>query len=69
VFTRGGKVGGKAQMPMKRSFHRERAAGGLEKGLANLWTKRRITKKSTLVAGKKSNGQRKIPQSEKRLIE
>lgn len=54
---------------MKRSFHRERAAGGLEKGLANLWTKRRITKKSTLVAGKKSNGQRKIPQSEKRLIE
>jgi hypothetical protein len=44
VFARGGKSCGKAQMSNERSFC-QKNRGGLQKWLANLWSRKKITKK------------------------
>jgi hypothetical protein len=38
----------------------EKSGGRLEKGLANLWSRKKITKKPTLVVGQNPNGKRRI---------
>jgi hypothetical protein len=46
VFAWGGKAFGKVQMPTKRSLCQRKTEGGLEKWLANLWSRKKITKEA-----------------------
>ena len=39
-----------------RLLCQRKTEGGLEKGLANLWSRKKITKKAHVVVGKKPNG-------------
>jgi hypothetical protein len=41
-------------------FTREKTIGGLEKGLANLWSRRKITKKAHATVDKKPNGKSRL---------
>jgi hypothetical protein len=41
-------------MSTKRSLYLRKAEGGLEKGLANRWSRKRITKKAHAGRGKES---------------
>jgi hypothetical protein len=41
-------------MSTKRSFYQRKTEGGLEKGLANLWSGRKITKKARAVRGQET---------------
>jgi hypothetical protein len=59
VFACGGKASGKAQMSTERSFCQRITEGGLEEGLANLWSRKRITKKA--YAGRGQETQWEIP--------
>jgi hypothetical protein len=45
VFAWGGKACENAQMSKKRSLCQRKTDGGLEKGLANLWSRKKIKKK------------------------
>lgn len=42
----------------------EKNQGGHEKGLANLWSRKKITKRPTLVVGKQSNGKYQLTQKD-----
>src|SRR5208337_2472397 len=46
VFASGQKACGKVQMSMQRVLCPKEVEGGLEGGLANLWRRKRITKKA-----------------------
>jgi hypothetical protein len=43
-------------MATQRFLSQRKTAGGLEKVLANLWSRQKITKKPTLVVDQKPNG-------------
>jgi hypothetical protein len=45
VFAWRGEACGKAQMSTKRSLCQRKTEGGPENGLANLWSRKKITKK------------------------
>jgi hypothetical protein len=46
VFASGGKACEKAQIAAQRPLCHEKTEGGLEKGLANMWSGKRITKRA-----------------------
>jgi hypothetical protein len=46
----------------------KKSGGRLEKGLANLWSRKKITKKSTPVVGQNPNGKCRIRCDPRRLL-